>query len=229
MNYIKPIITIFLLFILTMSHASTLVTKTIQQETPAYIIQIKYPTGFPAQSISYHIEQFINQIKTSFLNEINDDKDTPMDAPGKTGLNVNYAILYDQNAALSIRFDVSTYHKGAAHPLNRISVLNFLHGTAQNLNDLFKPHTHYLSIIASLCQQAISEKDISDPEWIKNGTKATPELYKVWYFTPTGIVILFNTYQVAAYVYGEQKVSISQTILRPMMRPDVIKTLWQVK
>ncbi len=226
MSFIKKTIMFFLFFMIIASYANALTTRQIQQETSSYIIQIKYPQGFVAARMNQIIAQFIAQQQKNFLATLAEDKDTPADAPGKTSLNINYAILYNKNKALSIRFDVSVYHKGAAHPLNTINVLNFLQEKPQQLSDLFKQHSNYLTTIASLCQQTLIKKDISDAQWIKNGTKAVPEQYNVWYFTPKGIAIVFNAYQVAAYVYGEQKVNISRTVLSPLMKPEVIKSVW---
>ncbi len=206
--------------------AETINSVVIQQETPTYIIDIKYPQGFAEDKVNAALKQFIEETQKSFLNELSEDEDTPADAPGKTGLNVSYTVLYNAKTALSLRFDVSIYHKGAAHPLNSVVIQNFLKGDKVALADLFLPQADYLKTIANFCKKAITGKKISDAKWIQEGTKPSIENYSVWYFTDKGLGILFNTYQVAAYVYGDQTVDIPLSIISPLVKPDLLKTLW---
>jgi hypothetical protein len=198
----------------------------IKQETPTYIIDIKYPQGFAQNKVNSVIKEYIAQTQKSFLNELSEDEDTPADAPGKTGLNVTYSLLYNAKTALSVRFDVSIFHKGAAHPINTVVVHNFLKGEPIKLADLFVPGADYLKLIARYCKKSITAKKISDPKWIQEGTTPTLENYSVWYFTDKGIGILFNTYQVAAYVYGAQTVTIPFTYIASLVQPALIKTVW---
>ena len=88
------------------------------------------------------------------------------------------------------------------------------------------PNTNYLTILASYCKKAITGKKISDSKWIDEGTKATVENYSVWYFTNKGLGVLFNTYQVAAYVYGDQTVELPLSVVSSLMKPELVKAVW---
>lgn len=198
----------------------------IKKETSAYLIDIQYPQGFTDASIEASVQQFIAKTRDEFLNELSEDEDTPVDAPGKTGLHVRYAIIYDAHQALSIRFDSSIFHRGAAHPLGQIAVLNFVQGHLVSLGDLFQKDSQYLLRIASFCQQEISKKNISEAQWVNEGTKPTLENYSVWYFTEHGIDIIFVTYQVAAYVYGSINVAVPLSLIAPLMKSELLKKLW---
>lgn len=198
----------------------------IKKETPTYLIDIQYPQGFAQSKVDAVIKEYISQTQKSFLNELSEDEDTPADAPGKTGLNVTYSLLYNAKTALSVRFDVSIFHKGAAHPINTVVIHNFLNGESIKLAGLFIPGADYLKLIARYCKKTITGQKISDPKWIQEGTKPTLENYSVWYFTDKGIGIVFNTYQVAAYVYGPQTVSVPFTYLASLVKPNLIKMLW---
>lgn len=219
-------ITCGVLFLVHTVWADSIKPVTIQQETAKYIIDIKYPQGFVEDNVNTVLKQYIATTQKSFFNELSEDDDTPADAPGKTGLNVTYSILYNTKAALSVRFDVSIFHKGAAHPLNTVVVHNFLNGKNVELSDVFQPKSNYLQVIAAFCKKAIAAKNISDPKWIEEGTKPTLENYNTWYFKKEGIGILFNTYQVAAYVYGVQKVTIPVSVISSIVKPALLKTLW---
>ena len=206
--------------------AEPIKTESIKQETPTFIIDVKYPQGFSEAKVDGAIKQYIDETQKSFLNELSEDEDTPADAPGKTGLNVGYTVLYDAKSALSVRFDVSIYHKGAAHPLNTVVIQNFYKDEKILLADLFMHNTNYLTVLAGYCKKAITGKKISDPKWIDEGTKATVENYSVWYFTNKGLGVLFNTYQVVAYVYGDQTVELPLSAVSSLMKPELVKAVW---
>lgn len=219
-------ITLSCCLLVTIAWAETIKPVEINQEKPNYIIAVKYPQGFADDKVNLAIKKYIDETQKSFLNELSEDADTPADAPGKTGLNVTYFVLFNAKTVLSVRFDVSIYHKGAAHPLNTIVVQNFLKGEKITFADLFLPNSDYLGTIANYSKKAITAKKISDEKWIQEGTKPTAENYSTWYFTDKGIGIIFNTYQVAAYVYGEQTVELPLAVISSFVKPELIKLLW---
>ncbi len=198
----------------------------IKKETATYILDIKYPQGFKSPAVNAAIQDFINATQQSFMNELSEDADTPADAPGKTGLNITYSLPYKTKEALSVRFNVSIYHKGAAHPLNTVVIKNFINGQEVALADLFISGADYLTSIAATAKKAITAKKISDEQWINDGTKPTAANYSVWSFSDKGIAIIFNSYQVAAYVYGEQTVVIPLALISNMIKPAIAKTVW---
>lgn len=209
-----------------MTSAHALNAKTIKKETAKYIMDIKYPQDFGNNEIDKAVTAFINTTQKGFINELSEDADTPADAPGKTSLYITYSIPYQSTAALSIRYNISIYHKGAAHPSNTVDVQNFINGQKVELADLFIAQTDYLKTIADFSSKAITAKNISDANWIKDGTKPTLDNYGIWSFNKKGINILFNSYQVAAYVYGEQTISIPLSVLTPMLKPELLKVVW---
>lgn len=198
----------------------------IKKETANYILDIKYPQGFKSPTINTAIKDFIASTQKSFMNDLSQDADTPADAPGKTSLNITYAIPYKTKNAVSVRFNVSIFHRGAAHPANTVVVENFVNGQEVQLADLFISGADYLKPIADLAKKKITEKNISDENWINDGTKPTPKNYSVWNFTNNGIAIIFNNYQVAAYVYGEQTVNIPLSLISKLVKPELLKTVW---
>ncbi|WP_298627157.1 DUF3298 and DUF4163 domain-containing protein [uncultured Legionella sp.] len=198
----------------------------IKKETADYILDIKYPQGFESPAVNTTIQDLIASTQKSFMNELSEDADTPADAPGKTGLNITYSVPYKTKTALSVRFNISIFHKGAAHPSNTVVMKNFINGKEVMLADLFVPGANYLNPIAAVAKKTITAKKISDEQWISEGTKPTAENYSVWHFTDKGIAIIFNSYQVAAYVYGEQTVNIPLALIANLVKPVVAKTVW---
>lgn len=223
MNQLK--IALSLCFMMYSFSVQAITPVTIKKETTSNIIDVKYPQGFREARVNTVVKDFMEFTQKSFLKEIAEDDDST-DGAGKSGLNVTYSIPYEQNGALSVRFNVSVYHRGAAHPLNTVSVLNFIKGQQVKLADLFLPGADYLKSISQLCSKEITAKDISDAKWIKDGTAPVADNYNVWLFTPEGIDIIFDSYQVAAYVYGEQTVSIPLSKLSALIKPEILNTVW---
>ncbi|RUR27500.1 DUF3298 and DUF4163 domain-containing protein [Legionella qingyii] len=224
---LKPLKTILSLSIIVGSFATWAVNPiSIKKETPVYIIDVKYPQGFSDPRINAVVQDFMEKTKRSFFKEIAADTDIPADAPGKSGLNVTYSLPYKTKNALSVSFNISIYHRGAAHPSNTVAVLNFIHGSQVELADLFRPETNYLKPIASFCSKKITEKNLSDKKWIEEGTKPVEKNYKIWSFSANGINIIFDTYQVAAYVYGPQTVKIPLSQISSLLNPEVKHSVW---
>lgn len=198
----------------------------VKKETPVYIIDVKYPQGFKDPRINAAVQSFIEQTKKNFFKEIASDTDMPADVPGKSGLNVTYSLPYKTKNALSVSFDISTYHRGAAHPFNTVAVLNFINGRQVQLADLFRPEVNYLKPIAVFSNKQISKKGFTDTKWIAEGTKPIAKNYKIWSFSSTGINIIFDTYQVAAYVYGPQTVKIPLSQISSLLKPEIMHSVW---
>lgn len=198
----------------------------INKETKDYIIDIKYPQGFESAQVNSAIQAFIDTTQKNFMNELSEDEDTPADAPGKTGITVTYTIPYQTKNVLSVRFDISIFHKGAAHPANTIDVENFLKNHPVKMADLFISGADYLKLLSDYSSKVITARKISDADWIKEGTKPTEDNYAVWQFSKKGIDIIFNTYQVAAYVYGPQTVGVPLSVISSIVKPELAKALW---
>ena len=202
------------------------IPASIEKETSEYIINVKYPEGFQDPRINAVVQHFIDKTKNSFLQELASYTNVPAQAPGKSGLNITYSLPFQTKNVLSISFNISIYYRGAAHPSNTMAALNFIDGRQVQLADLFRPETDYLKPIADYSRKKLSEKKISDQKWVAEGTKPTEKNYQIWSFAPTGIDIIFDTYQVAAYVYGPQKIAIPLSQISPLLKPEILHTVW---
>lgn len=200
----------------------------IKEDKPNYSQDIQYPQDFQSADINAAIRDFIAKNQSVFRKSLKEDAKTPARAPGKTSLDIKYSIPFKSKKALSIRFDISTYHRGAAHPANTVSVLNFVNGKRVLLPDLFIPKSNYLITLSDYCNKQITAKKISDKDWIKEGTAPVIANYDIWYFTQKGIAVVFDTYQVAAYVYGPQIIEIPQPMISSLIKPSIKKILWSL-
>ncbi len=154
--------------------ASAITTEVIKKETAEYLLDIKYPQGFQSNGVNQAVKEFITNQQKSFMNELSEDADTPADAPGKTGLNITYSIPYQSTNALSVRFNISIYHRGAAHPSNAVKVLNFIKNQPVQLSDLFVPGSDYLQPIADLAKKKSQPRRFQ----MKTGLKKERNLHR---------------------------------------------------
>ena len=199
---------------------------TVKKETPQYMLDMKYPQGFQSKDINLTIKSFIADTQGSFLKELTEDANTPADAPGKTSLHITYSLPYESKSALSVRFNISIFHRGAAHPSNHVTVVNFVMGHQVKLSDLFISGMDYLNPISKFCAKELISKSDLDTHWIQEGTKPTAGNYRTWYFTAKGIAVVFDSYQVAAYVYGEQSIGVPLSQISTMIKPEFFKIVW---
>ncbi|MDI9818154.1 MULTISPECIES: DUF3298 and DUF4163 domain-containing protein [unclassified Legionella] len=210
-------------FLINSAWAGSLETVVIRKETANFDLQLKYPQGFADKTIDIAVKKLIDNLQKA---DTNTDSSDSLADEGKSSLYVDYKIKFQNRNATSLLFMISTYTSGAAHPNNTVQSLNFIQGKEMTLAQLFKPDSGYLTKIAALGRAAVLKKKISDNDWVISGTKPTQENYQNWYFTADGLAIVFDTYQVAAYVYGPQTVKISRSELGNWLRPEVAKVVW---
>ena len=140
-------------------------------------------------------------------------------------LSVGYEVLLAQDDLVSIKFDVSTYFQGAAHPNSYADVLNFdlKNGKQLKLSDLFKPGAKYLQAIATYCigdlKKQAKDKGLLDEE-IEKGAAAKSDNYESWTIAKRGLGIHFDAYQVAPYAAGPQFVLVPYSTLKDLINTD---------
>ncbi|MGQ3888820.1 DUF3298 and DUF4163 domain-containing protein [Legionella sp. CNM-1927-20] len=198
-------------------------TVTVKKETKTFILDLKYPQGFKESQINQVIKTFIT--KTKNAQDMSGSSPFTTNLPGKDSLYIDYKIVYQNPRVVSLLFNISTYSRGAAHPNNSVKTFNFIDGKEISLQDIFKPNSKYLEEIANYCRsQLLKNKDL-DEKWITEGTQAINKNYRNWNFSEKGLAIVFDTYQVAAYVYGPQTIIIPLSSLASL-RPEMRKLIW---
>ncbi|TAK72009.1 MAG: DUF3298 domain-containing protein [Gammaproteobacteria bacterium] len=122
---------------------------------------------------------------------------------------------------ISVRFTAEGMMNGMAHPFHHHRVLNFDldSGETLSLEDLFQPDSDYLNRIAEYSRDVLNRK-LRDKGMLMEGTTPTSENYKNWNLNPRGILITFDEYQVAPYVYGTQTVLIPYSVVKHDIAPD---------
>ena len=153
-------------------------------------------------------------------------------APALEDQNSDLGIGFDFRLAtddlISVEFGEDAFSRGAAHPNNFTTVLNYdvKNGKKLTLADLFNPKSNYLSVVSSYCindlkQQSKKNKDsMIDADMMRSGASARADNYKAWAITKKGLWITFDPYQVAPYAAGPQHVLVPYSALKDVIKPD---------
>jgi hypothetical protein len=121
----------------------------------------------------------------------------------------------------SFKFDFNFYSDGAAHPGLYSITLNYdlNQGRELAMADLFLPNSNYLEAIANYCTTELSKQPGFEGPFA-DGAKPTTINYRNWNITPDGLLITFDTYQVAPGASGPQKVLVPYQQLQAMVDPQ---------
>jgi hypothetical protein len=179
---------------------------------PGYRIQATYPAFIAPDDpritqFNQDIEEIITNLKASFRKDAIAIPADPNFGPNQSTLEIQYQVLYLDRGVVSIYFDISLYMSGAAHPNGLSIVYNYdlLQGTRINLADLFLTGSEYLQVLSDYCTTALANSGRLE---FPAGALPEDANYKNWNFTPTGLRITFDPYQVGPYAMGFQFVNV---------------------
>jgi len=136
-------------------------------------------------------------------------------------LEVTYALLSQYNDIWSFKFYYSFYNNGAAHPGDFSHTINYDLGAGRELalGDLFISGPNYLETISNYCLAELRKQPYSD-SFTTSGADPTLENYRNWNITPDGLMITFDTYQVAPGAAGPQIVIVPYDQLQALIDPQ---------
>ena len=131
-------------------------------------------------------------------------------------------------AVLSLVFHELPYYAGAAHPSGGTTSMNIdlRTGRAIELSELFRTESKPFELLAGIARgdlqkqfEPFASKSIGLDDWIAEGTAPKAENYEVFALRKEGLLLVFNPYQVAPYVFGERQVLVPWTTLRASLTP----------
>lgn len=138
-----------------------------------------------------------------------------------SSLDVSYVLISQTGDMWSFKYDFRFYSDGAAHPGRYSITLNYDLNQDRELAlaDLFLPNSSYLEAIANHCITELSQHPGFDGPFA-DGAKPTAENYRNWNITLEGLLITFDTYQVAPGASGPQQVLVPYSQLQGMIDPQ---------
>jgi hypothetical protein len=133
------------------------------------------------------------------------------------------SLLYQTSAICCVEFDEDTY-TGGAHPLHFQSLFNFDVNTGNIVpwEEMFAD-TAAFSAIAEVHFWKMKEEafgsELANEEFFWGGEFYLPENIG---FVEEGVLLLYNEYEVAPYVYGAQYCFVPYTELKGILKPQYL-------
>jgi len=136
-------------------------------------------------------------------------------------LKVDYTLVSQYDEIWSLKFDISFYSDGAAHPGDYSLTLNHDLGQSRELalGDLFLPNSNYLEAISNYCIAELSRQMFFEGPFT-DGAQPTSDNYRNWNIAPQGLMITFDTYQVGPGAAGPQRVMVPYDQLSAEIDPQ---------
>lgn len=164
-------------------------------------VEIDYPflRGHPDRRIQTQVNELLRKTSQAGSNfeELTDFEGT-------------YSVLSFEYNLLSVRFDASSYAIGAAHSMSEQYVVNVDVATGRviKLTDIFKDEIgqHWTTAVMS------KSKCIEEiPAW-------NPE--QSYYIKGNTLILIYDIYEVCAYVEGQPEIHLDIMTLRPYLEPE---------
>lgn len=136
-------------------------------------------------------------------------------------LEVTYELASQYDDIWSFKFSFFFYNNGAAHPGSYSITLNYdlEAGRELALSDLFQSNSNYLETISAYCIIELGKQPFFEGPFT-DGANPVQENYRNWNITPDGIMVTFDTYQVAPGAAGPQIVTIPYEQLKTVIDPQ---------
>jgi hypothetical protein len=209
-----------------LSESLSLTEKTISETGASPIYTLKALVPFLAGSEDPRVLTFNEEIASLVQLEIDDFKQSITNASNPpvangSSFDLQYSLSSPWGDILSIKFVIDIYFDGAAHPGQTSKTFNYDLEIGQqiNLDQLFLPGTDYLQVLANYCRADLGGRNIGF-DASQTGADPVPDNYRNWNISSDGLVITFDTYQVAAGAAGPQIVTIPYTDLQAIIDPN---------
>lgn len=118
-------------------------------------------------------------------------------------------------------FTVATY-TGGAHPIQTTKTFSISEtGKVLTVADLFTSGEEGLKTISPFVQKELATREYADPSWIAEGAAPLKDNYLNFVLKDSGIMFVFDPYQVAPYTAGMQTVTIPLDQFKLIANPDL--------
>ena len=193
---------------------------------------------FPKVTLAQHPElakdantvilAFIHDNEESFKKDVEDLYSPNIPKSFSSDLTVRWSPLLVSPTIISVRFDISEYVAGSAHPNSRTRIFNYdleRHLLLQT-PDLFASSTRALPYLSEYSRKELrtiladESKDMFTSQAVP-GTEATNENFQEVGITKTGLLIVFAPYQVAPYARGTIQLPISFATITEEISPRI--------
>ncbi|UOQ46955.1 DUF3298 and DUF4163 domain-containing protein [Gracilibacillus caseinilyticus] len=194
-------------------------TATVSDELYEEMAALKYPKVSEVANVK--MEHKINKIFQNYItasyNELkeNEEEAAQHDFPGE--YQTDYEVKYNQSPLLSIL--TSNYmFSGGAHGNTVVESFNFDVSKEKRvfLTDILTKEEQVKAVRDFVWEYAIERPDIFYPDLEKGDIKLSNET--AFYFTDDGITLVFQQYEIAPYVSGNQEIAIPKKVYEKVLK-----------
>lgn len=216
--------------------------ETLSDQALKFTIDVHYPSVHLLQNPLYAkeandvINGFVDTITDEFKRNVNETnlsyQGNALGGDYTSDLTMRFTPLLLSPTIISLRFDVSEYYAGAAHPNNYARVLNYHFNKHQLLStqDLFASSTQTFPFLSEYSRSALrgTFSDVSEEEFalqVFPGTATLAENWRTVGITKNGLTVIFNPYQVAPYARGIPEVKIPLRDIESYISDEVAEAI----
>lgn len=178
-----------------------------------------------AQDINNTLDTIVNQMIQSFTNDVSQMPNKTVNGMGSS-LEITSIASVISGTLLTAQIKQNSSIAGAAHPLTTIHSFNYsiISSGILNISNLFLSNSDYLNYISNYSMSQLKahaqKKGYTNiDDMINQGASPDINNFNTWNITNDNLVITFNPYQVAPYVFGLQTVSIPLSNMTSMIDP----------
>jgi hypothetical protein len=196
-----------------------------ESTSPAYTIRITKPVlaAYSDDAFNHSLDSYLATTVTGFKTGAKEAGSVPTSS--SSWLEITYDLLASGGGILSLRFLISSYGAGAAHPIHYLHTLTYdlNRGMVMTLDSLFKPNTNYLDVLASYCTVDLQRRGLLNfPE----GTAPKPDNYQNWNIERGGLLITFDEGLVGPFAQGPTDVWIPYRTVADLVQTEPPPAWW---
>jgi len=185
----------------------SITNETIKEEKDNYFVNVNYPkinNSFVDADIQTLIQIKINDFKTAISE--------PSPLSNKMTFEINYAVIFNQNNILSLKFESESY-TGGAHPSHIIFTKNY--NTKDNIEIIFEQVVVNGTILQTLSEFATDyfKNQKLEFDLFLEGLEPKAKNYQTFALAEDSVIFYFNEYQIAPYVAGSFELKVPYRLL----------------
>ncbi len=208
--------------------------KTFTEETPTVAVDVRSPhvEGIADFEAAELLNGELEHIAISTMGEFQDEvaeTATPDPLGSKSTIDITFEVDHLSERFISVRYDISVYSAGAAHPnlFYKTLTWDIVGASEVRLADLFRPDAPYLERLSALAIADLERQYAAFGEGlealsadIRAGAAPREESFGAWTMSADGLSIHFEPYQVAPYAAGPQHVTLPWSRLADILAVD---------
>ncbi|MEI6400057.1 MAG: RsiV family protein [bacterium] len=198
--------------------------KTFTKRDTGIYIKVHYPEyqeAMPFLAIANATIRTV--IKKEIDNFIANETDVTATDDGVSKLTGEYQILQPVHSVTTIIFKLESESKGSAHPYEYSQVLLIGDTDGQQIytENLFNKKTLFWKDLSQLSKEQLKTvlAENYDEDMVNEGAGPDPKNFDNVYLSDTGLVVVFNPYQVAPYATGEVSITIPYSAIGKDLLP----------